>query len=174
MSLILVTPLSAVEETIRRDKPSHVVSLLSPEYMIATPAGVHPERHLRLGVNDVADSGMGDSPPQERHVESLIAFGRSWNAASPMLIHCYAGVSRSTAAAFIVLCDRLGPWSERDIAQALRRRAPHAYPNPLMVRLADKALGRDGRMVVAAETIGRGVIVSEGERVELPLSLEEL
>jgi predicted protein tyrosine phosphatase len=74
------------------------------------------------------------------------------------------------AAAYILLCDRLGPWNERDIAQAMRKRAPHAYPNPLMVKLADKALGRDGRMVVATQMLGRGRIVDEGECVELPLA----
>jgi len=174
MSLILVTPLSAVEETIRRDKPSHLVTLLSPEHMIETPSGVHPDRHLRLGLNDVADSWMSEAPPHKRHVDSLIAFGRTWDAAAPMLIHCWAGVSRSTAAAYIVLCDRFGADAEHEIARALRRRAPHAYPNPLMVRLADKALGRGGRMIEAADAIGRGAIVSEGERIELPLAREEL
>ena len=53
----------------------------------------------------------------------------------------------------------------------LRARAPHAYPNPLMVRLADEALQRSGRMISAAEAIGRGTIVAEGERVKLPLLL---
>jgi len=173
MPMILVTPLSAVEETIRRDKPSHMVTLLSPDHMIETPKGVAGERHLRLSMNDVADAWMSELPPSAHHVDNLIAFGRTWEARAPMLVHCWAGVSRSTAAAFILLCDRLGAGAEHDIAKALRRRAPHAFPNPLMVRLADKALGRDGRMVVAAEGIGRGVIVSEGERVELPLTLDD-
>jgi predicted protein tyrosine phosphatase len=174
MPMILVTPLSAVEETIRRDKPSHMVTLLSPEHMIETPKGVMGERHLRLSMNDVADTWMSELPPSDHHVEKLIAFGRTWDGRAPMLVHCWAGVSRSTAAAYILLCDRLGAGAEHDIAKALRRRAPHACPNPLLVRLADKALGRKGRMVMAAEAIGRGVIVDEGKRVELPLSLEDL
>ena len=174
MPMILVTPLSGIDAAIRHYRPSHMVTLLSPEHMIETPGGVVPERHLRLGLNDVADALASEMPPSAQHVDALIAFGRGWNAASPMLVHCWAGVSRSMAGAYILLCDRLGPRNERDIAQAIRRRAPHAYPNPLMVKLADNALGRDGRMVAAAETIGRGIIVDEGECVQFPLAPDEL
>jgi predicted protein tyrosine phosphatase len=174
MPMILVTPLSAVEASIRHYKPSHLVSLLSPDHMIQTPYGVLPERHLRLALDDVADRWMSECAPCADHVESLIAFGRGWTAEAPMLVHCWAGVSRSMAAAFVLLCDRHGPGHETDIARALRWRAPHAYPNPLIVRFADEMLHRNGRMTAAAEAIGRGTIVVEGERVELPLALDML
>ena len=174
MSMILVTPLSAVEDTIRRYRPSHLVTLLSPEHMIETPAGIETERHLRLGVNDVSEAEAADVPPSELHVAQLIAFAREWKAEAPLLVHCWAGISRSMAAAYIMLCDRLGPGAETEIAQALRFRAPHAYPNSLMVSLADRALGREGRMIHAVNMIGRGSIVAEGECVELPLELAEL
>jgi predicted protein tyrosine phosphatase len=171
MSMILVTPLSAVEDTIRRYRPSHMVTLLSPEHMIETPAGIEAARHLRLGLNDVSDVEAADVPPSERHVAQLLEFSRQWTADAPLLVHCWAGISRSTAAAYIVLCDRLGPGCEMEIAQTLRARAPHAYPNALMVSLADRALGREGRMIHAINMMGRGVIVAEGECVELPLEL---
>lgn len=174
MPLLLVTPLSAVEETIRRYKPSHLMTLLSPGHMIETPAGIEPAHHLKVGVNDVADASMSDKPPDEKHVAELLAFSRRWDAKAPLLIHCWAGVSRSMASAYAVLCDRIGPGEERTIAQAIRARAPHAFPNPLIVRHADKALGREGRMIAAAESIGRGVIVAEGECVEFPLDPEIL
>lgn len=172
--MILVTPLSAVEDTIRRYRPSHMVTLLSPEHMIETPVGIAPERHLRLSVNDVAETWMAELPPSAHHVEELLRFGRAWPAAAPILVHCWAGVSRSTAAAFILLCDRLGPGSEHAIAQALRLHAPHAFPNPLLVGLADAALAREGRMIEAVRAIGRGEIAAEGEIVELPIVLAEL
>lgn len=174
MSMILVTPLSAVEDTIRRYRPSHLMTLLSPEHMIETPAGIEAARHLRLGLNDVSEPEAADVPPSERHVAQLIDFARGWPADAPMLVHCWAGISRSTAAAYIVLCDRLGPGAETAIAQSLRFRAPHAYPNALMVRLADRALGREGRMVTAIKMIGRGSIVAQGQCVELPLDPAEL
>jgi predicted protein tyrosine phosphatase len=172
MSLLLVTPLSQVEATIKRHKPSHLMTLLSPGHMIETPEGIRIGNHLRLGLNDVAATDIADDPPNEKHVEQLVRFGREWDAKAPLLIHCWAGVSRSMAAAYIVLCDRFGPFREKEIARSLRARAPHAYPNPLLVELADKALGRNGRMSMAVESIGRGIIVAEGEIVELPLSDE--
>ena len=174
MPQILVTPLSQVESTIRRYKPSHMMTLLSPSHMIETPAGIDAARHLKLGLNDVTATDLAEDPPAAAHVDKIIAFGRGWDAKAPMLVHCWAGVSRSTAAAYIILCDRFGPFRENEIARALRTRAPHAYPNQLMVELADNALGRNGRMSQAAEAIGRGVIVPEGEVVELPLSAEDL
>jgi predicted protein tyrosine phosphatase len=173
MSTILVTPLSEIETTIRRFKPSHLVTLLSPEHMIDTPEGIPGDRHLRLAVNDVAEARDGETPPAVEHIEQLITFGRTWAADAPMLVHCWAGISRSTAAAYILLCDRLGPGNEIEIARALRTRAPHACPNSLMIRLADEMLEREGRMIHAVQQIGRGRIVAIGECVELPTAIAE-
>lgn len=172
--MILVTPLSAVEDTIRRYRPSHLVTLLSPEHMIETPDGVDPARHLRLSVNDVAEVSAAEVPPAPEHVETLLRFGREWPASAPLLVHCWAGISRSMAAAYIILCDRLGPGSEHSIARALRARASHAFPNPLLVSLADTALSREGRMIDAIRAIGRGTIVAEGRIVVLPITRDEL
>lgn len=169
MSRILVTPLSAVADIIRNQRPSHVVTLLSPEHMIETPNGFPAERHLRLGVNDVVDIDAGDNPPTKSHVEALLDFSRNWPGDDPMLVHCWAGVSRSMAATYTILCDRLGPGSEVLAARAIRARAPHAYPNALLVRYADELLARRGRMVDAIKAIGAGTMVTEGAIVEFPL-----
>ena len=168
MPMILITPLSALAGAIESHAPSHIVTLLSSGYMIETPQGFPAERHLRLSMHDIADEGMPESPANT-HVDELIAFGRGWDASAPMLVHCWAGISRSTAAAFTLLCDRAGPGAEHDIAQVLRERAPHAQPNRLIVRLADQALGRDGAMVRAIDSIGSGTMVTEGVPVEIPL-----
>ncbi|MGH6878888.1 MAG: tyrosine phosphatase family protein [Rhizomicrobium sp.] len=171
MPFILVTPLSALEHTIDAYGPSHLITLLSPEYMIETPRQIAAERHLRLALHDVAETLGCEAPPTERHVARLLDFGHSWPATAPMLIHCWAGVSRSMAAAYTLLCERAGAGCEFEIAQLLRARAPHAYPNPLIVRLADAALQRKGRMIAAATSIGRGEIAAEGRCVQLPLTL---
>jgi predicted protein tyrosine phosphatase len=170
MPLILITPLSAVPDSIRSHAPSRLISLLSAQYMIDTPEGFPSQNHLRLSVHDIADPS-GDQAPAREHVDRLIGFGRGWDARAPMLVHCWAGVSRSTAAAYAVLCDRAGPGRERDIADLLRERAPHAQPNKLIVRLADEALGRNGAMVRAIEAIGSGVMVTEGVPVQIPLAI---
>ena len=169
MPLILITPLSAVPSAMQSHAPSHLVSLLSAQYMIDTPEGFPAERHLRLALHDIADP-QGDQAPAREHVDRLIQFGRGWGAKAPMLVHCWAGVSRSTASAYTILCDKAGPGCEHDIAQELRARAPHAQPNKLIVQLADEALGRGGAMVRAVDVIGSGVMVTEGVPVEMPLA----
>ncbi len=169
MPRILVSPLSAIHEVIAAHRPSHMVTLLSPPHMIETPDGFPPARHLRLGVNDVADPAAGTHPPQRNHIDALLDFSRSWDGQSPFLIHCWAGVSRSMASAFTVLCDRLGPDHEIEIARAIRRRAPHAAPNTLLVAHADAALGRGGRMITALNTMGPARMIEEGVTTDLPL-----
>jgi predicted protein tyrosine phosphatase len=169
MPSILVTPLSALEDAIASHRPSHIVTLLSPEHMIETPAGFPAYRHLKLGINDVADPSAGDNPPARGHVEQLLAFSHDWDAKAPLLIHCWAGISRSMASAYTVLCDRLGPGREVEIAMAIRRRASHANPNLLLVRHADEVLGRGGRMVEALTAMGPPLMVAEGVTTALPL-----
>src|SRR5258707_3406963 len=146
MPRLLVAPLSSLSDALAAHGPSHLISLLSPEHMIATPAGFPAEMHLRLGINDIVDPAAGTAPPARRHIDELLAFSRGWDTSQPLLIHCWAGISRSMASAFTILCDRLGPGREIEIARAMRHRAPHAQPHRLMVRHADEALGRDGKI----------------------------
>lgn len=170
MPRLLVIPLSALDNALADHRPSHLVSLLSPQHMIATPLGFDPDRHLKLGVNDVSDPAAGEYPPAREHIDKLIAFARGWDASRPFLIHCWAGISRSMASAYTILCDRLGRDREIEIALAMRRRAPHASPNALLVRHADEALGRNGRMVAALDAMGEPVNVLEGVTTDFPLA----
>jgi predicted protein tyrosine phosphatase len=85
------------------------------------------------------------------------------------VVHCYAGISRSTASAFASVCALNPHRDEESIAQALRRASPTATPNIRIVSLADQLLGRGGRMVAAIETIGRGEIALEGTPFRLDL-----
>lgn len=169
MSQLLVTPLSALPAALAEHGPSHLVSLLSPEHMIETPAGFPAEAHLKLGVNDIADPLLGIAPPGREHVEALLEFSRRWDGTHPFLIHCWAGISRSMASAFTILCDRLGPGREEEIALAMRRRAPHALPNRLLVHYADETLGRGGAMVAAVKAMGPPLVVQEGVTTLFPL-----
>ncbi|MGQ0741492.1 MAG: tyrosine phosphatase family protein [Alphaproteobacteria bacterium] len=174
MSAILVTPYSAVVEVIRRHRPSHMVTLLDPQTYVETPAGIQAANHLRLGVDDIVEPAEGSVCPSCDHIEEILLFNKNWSRAAPLLVHCWAGISRSTAAALIMLCDIHGPGHELDIAKSLRARAPHAHPNRLMIRHADAIMGREGRLIAAVEAMGAPRIVWEGEIVELPVRLEEL
>jgi predicted protein tyrosine phosphatase len=167
--LIYVCPLSLVPFAVTRHQPSHLVTLLDPEIAVPTPTGITPEKHLRLGVHDIAQRRVDLTHPTADHVEDLISFISQWDHSSPLLIHCFAGISRSTAAAFVTMCKFNEPGHEHEIAWALRVRAPHAQPNRLIVALADEILGRRGRMVRAIEAIGPGQVVFEGDIFSVPL-----
>ncbi|HEX4027704.1 MAG TPA: hypothetical protein VHX18_08790 [Rhizomicrobium sp.] len=169
MPRLLVAPLSSLPDALSTHAPSHLVSLLSPEHMIETPAGFPVSRHLKLGVNDIVDPAAGTAPPGRAHIDALLAFSREWDAREPLLIHCWAGISRSMASAFTILCDRLGPDREIEIARAIRLRAPHAQPNRLLVSHADDALGRGGRMLAALNSMGPPLVVEEGVTTAFPL-----
>ena len=173
MSRLLIAPFSAVEDAARRHRPSHLLTLLD-EPFVPTPKTIHPDRHLRLRMHDIVEPMDGGVMPESGHVADLIAFGKTWDRTAPLLVHCWAGISRSTAAAYILLCDIHGPGHEHRIAQGLRFHAPHAQPNRLLIRHADQLLGRNGRMIAAVETMGEASAVTEGEVVELPLALDEL
>jgi predicted protein tyrosine phosphatase len=73
------------------------------------------------------------------------------------------------ASAYTILCDRLGPGREIEIARAMRQRAPHAQPNRLLVQHADEALGRGGKMVLALNHMGPPQLVQEGVTTVFPL-----
>ena len=172
MSSILITPFSAIDETVRRFRPSHLLTLMV-EPFVPTPASIRPDRHLRVSVHDVIEPADGILCPDLNHVAGLLDFARGWDRASPFLIHCWAGISRSTAAGYIVLCDLHGPGHERRIAQMLRFHAPYAQPNRLMIRHADQLLERKGRMIAAIGELPSPQPAWEGEVVRLPIVLEE-
>lgn len=167
--MIYVSPLSAIPDAIREVKPSHLVSLLDPETMIDTPQGISPAQHLRLGVNDIAEEIDDLVPPGAEHVSALIDFVRGWDQQSPLLVHCWAGISRSSAAAFIALCTLNEGHPEVELARLIRARGAHAHPNRLMVRIADELLARQGRMLAAVEALGPGRAVWEGELFSVPV-----
>lgn len=165
---IIVCPLSFVELVARTRRPSHVITLLDPDHEIPTPEGIAPARHLKLGCFDVPDESYGLTPPDEAVVRDAVAFGRDWTGDDPILVHCWAGISRSTATAFTLACERNPETPEADVARALRARSPFASPNRRIVALADDLLGRGGRMVDAVDAIGRGEPAMESRPFELP------
>jgi len=168
--MIHVCPLSRLEETLLSSGASHLVTLLRADTPFLRPASVVQERHLALFMHDIAEEQPDMVAPAESHVGQLLAFAGDWDRSRPMLIHCYAGISRSTAAAYIVAAALEPDRDERELAQTLRRLSPSATPNPRLVAIADSMLGRDGRMIDAIAAIGRGADAFEGTPFCLPLT----
>lgn len=153
MTTLIVSPLRLVPQIVANRSPSHLITLLDPDELIETPAGIAPENHLKLGVNDIAEPIEGMTLASEDTVRQLLDFGRRWDASAPLLVHCWAGISRSSASAFILACDRNPGAAETAIARALRAASPYAAPNRRLVALADDLMGRSGRMVDAVEAM---------------------
>jgi predicted protein tyrosine phosphatase len=166
--MIHVSSLSALNSVTTRLKSYDLLTLLSPDTPQTDWREFACERHVRLAFHDIVEPVPGLTAPDRDMMQAVLDFGRKGELQRALLIHCWAGISRSSAAAFAIACDR-NPGFERDIADELRRRSPSATPNRLMVRLADDLLRRDGRMVDAIDGIGRGAEAREGEPYALPL-----
>jgi predicted protein tyrosine phosphatase len=165
---IYVSPLSLIEPTVVGASVSHLVTLINGETPVATPPSITPDRHLKLSMNDICEPQSGLVLPRGEHVAELVEFALLWDRKAPLLIHCWAGISRSTAAAFISLCALNPDTDERQLARALREASATAYPNRRLVALGDAALGRSGRMIGAVEEIGRGTFADEAQVFALP------
>jgi predicted protein tyrosine phosphatase len=167
--MIHVCSLSRLQKIVEDTGARHVVSLIGDEARLQRPDCIAPENHLWLRFHDISAPLDGYVMPGEQHVAELLDFVREWDRQAPLVVHCYMGISRSTATAFTTVCA-LNPHRDEDsIAQALRRASPTATPNRRIVSIADRLLGRDGRMIAAIETIGRGVLTAEAEPFRLDI-----
>ncbi len=166
--MIHVCSLAKLHETVEQCGARHVITLINGGTVFTRPSNVDPTNHLFLGINDIAEEIEGMVAPAECHMHELLDFVQAWPREAPLVIHCYAGISRSTAAAYATLCALLPDRDEAELAQRLRVASPTATPNARIVALADAVLRRDGRMVAAIAAIGRGKDAFEGE----PFSLQ--
>ncbi|HCL64141.1 MAG TPA: protein tyrosine phosphatase [Rhizobium sp.] len=157
MTLIVVSPLSRIAEMAVRHKAREMISLLAEKQDFHRPAVIDAARHLKLGVNDISFAGTGDLvAPQEEHVRQIIDFVREWDQSSPLVIHCWMGVSRSPAAALIASLAVRPEDEDEALAARLRAASPFATPNTRLIEIGDRLLGRGGRLVAAVRAIGRG------------------
>ena len=162
MPTLHVSPLSRLDEAVAAVRARHLVTLINVGTAVSRPAGIAPERHLFLGMSDINQALDGHVLAGQEHMARLLTFIRDWDRAEPMVIHCWAGISRSTAAAYIAAAALAPSRDEAELAWTLRRASPTATPNLRLVRHADAILRREGRMIAAIEAIGRGADAYEG------------
>ena len=168
MPHITVCSLADLYKTVDRVGASHAITLINEQTPVQPP--VDDANYLRLSFNDIATEIPGLVAPAEADVVKLLAFVRTWDKKSPLVIHCFAGISRSTASAYITT---LALEPERDayaLAAELRALSPSATPNPRLIAFADKLLGRNGDMIAAIEAIGRGAEAFQGEPFSIYLA----
>jgi len=168
--MIHVCSFARLHATVKTTGARHLVTLLGADDRVERPPGVPKGNHLFLRMHDISEPMDGHVAPDSAHIEDLISFVRGWDRAAPMVVHCWAGISRSTAAAFVSVCALKPERDEREIAWAIRHASPTATPNMRIVTFADAMLGRGGRMVAAIESIGRGATAAEGVPFRLDLA----
>ncbi|BDA83838.1 protein-tyrosine-phosphatase [Aureimonas sp. SA4125] len=171
MTYLVVSSLADLPATVAHHGALDLVTLINADTVVERPVSIAAERHLFLGMNDIIAPIDGMTAPAEDHLDQLLAFGQKWDRTSPLAVHCWAGISRSTAAAYILALAINAELDEAALANELRRRAPSATPNARLVALADARLGRDGRMIAAISAIGRGADAYSGTPFILPLML---
>lgn len=152
---LYISSLEEMPRHVHATGASHLLSLVIPEDNPVTPPGVQPEHHLFIGCHDIVEPYPGAVLPNAAHVQRIVNFAAAWDGSAPMLVHCFAGVSRSTAAALIVACVH-EKGREHELARRLRVAAPHAQPNRRIIALGDAALGCGGALISAVESMGIG------------------
>ncbi|QOZ27661.1 tyrosine phosphatase family protein [Bradyrhizobium sp. CCBAU 51753] len=167
--MLHVCSLAALSDTVRVTGASHVLTVMANVDQVPRPPSVLPANHLKVSMDDITEVMDGFVAPNEAHIERVLAFVRGWDRRAPMVVHCYAGISRSTASAFAAACALNPHRDEMAIARLIREASPIAQPNRLIVSLADKALGREGRMLRAVEAMGPGSMTVEGRPFRIDL-----
>ena len=150
--MLIVSSLADAAGAYARMKPSRVISLLSEDEAAPLFPGLPPDRHLILYA-DRESSAASIAEAARGRARTLIDFAGRWDGGCDILIHCNRGVSRSTAAAYVILCMREPQTPEAVLMRRLRAAAPHADPCPLLITYADEILGRDGRMADALDDL---------------------
>lgn len=134
---------------------SHVLSILDPDWPVPEAFGVFGEHaKLELRFHDVIEQRDASViAPRPAHVADLLAFGHDLLAEPPsmahLLVHCHAGVSRSTASMALILAQAQPDLPAERILDEVLRIRPQAWPNLRLIEIGDAQLGRDGALVAA-------------------------
>jgi predicted protein tyrosine phosphatase len=145
---------------------THVLSILDPGWPEPEPLRQFDlNRRLKLNFHDVIEPIAGWIAPERWDVELLLAFGRNLDeetgdgglkpSDTHLLVHCHAGLSRSTASAILLLAQREPHRAALDIVSHIIRLRPRAWPNLRIIEIGDELLGRDGEIITSVGMLYR-------------------
>lgn len=151
---------------------SHVLSILDPGWPVPPAFGAFGgHERLELRFNDVIEEAAGSEPPQPEHVAALLAFGRDLLAEpredAHLLVHCHAGISRSTASMTLMLAQALPERPAAEIVEEVLRIRSKAWPNLRIIEIGDAMLGRGGTLVEAVSEAYRRQLVRRPDLAEV-------
>jgi predicted protein tyrosine phosphatase len=147
---------------------THILSILDPEWPDPEAfQAFDPHFRATLRFHDAIEPDRDVLLPQKADVEAILTFGRDAAEAGGLLIHCHAGISRSTAATLMILAQAHPDEGEDSLADRLLQTRPQAWPNSRMIRFADELLDRRGRLVAAIAGIYAKQLVNRPELAEI-------
>jgi predicted protein tyrosine phosphatase len=135
---------------------THVLSILDPEHPTPDSFGSFGEYDkLELRFDDIIDESSSKTAPQQSDIEALLRFGQSFEGTRDehLLVHCHAGISRSSAAAALLIAQARPDLSAEAIFAHLARLRPQLWPNLRLIELGDSRLHRQGELVAEVARI---------------------
>ncbi len=141
-----------------RRRFTHIVSIWHPSETTAERIRLIPEVFPRASVHSVIFDDIEEElpnfhPPKKEQIREVLDFGEGVGQGAHLLVHCMAGISRSTACAMAILARHSEPGSERPIAEYIQEIRPQAMPNRLVLAHADELLERDGALLGACDAV---------------------
>jgi predicted protein tyrosine phosphatase len=118
------------------------ISLLDPNLRDEYPST--PTRHVEF-FNDIAQPFYGWIMPKMVHLRNCLEFSKNFTDEDRVLIHCHAGVSRSTAVAIAVLIQH--GMCVSDAVDKIVEVRECAWPNSEIIALADVHFGLGGSLI---------------------------
>ena len=158
--------LKVVPQTLLKDAASRfccqwaisIQDALDSSHPTPTPQGIARNRHAHFFFDDIRhedatrvssrdSSIIRQSPPTIEDVKGILGFVAKIPVGDRLLIHCWAGRSRSTASAIAIHISR-----GISIENAFRsvegsRTYPDFCPNQLIIKHADALLNLDGKLI---------------------------
>lgn len=135
---------------------SHVLSILDPEHPVPEAFGTFGEHEkLELRFDDIIEDRAGQRGPTPDDVTAILAFGRTLAAGSNLLVHCHAGISRSTASMALIIAQALPDQPADAVLAIVHGIREKAWPNLRLIEIGDAMLGRGGRLVAATHALHR-------------------
>ena len=118
-----------VRKTVKRFEATHLISLVDPHDRMPRPHRIERGNHLVMHFDDVDDPRLPDAPQRE-HLVRAIEWVERLPETARLVVHCTAGVSRSTALSYALLRCSMPDQKAMDYVLKIR---PEAQPNELMM-----------------------------------------
>ncbi len=141
-------------------RATHVLSILDPDHPVPEAFGTFGEHDkLELRFHDIVEETQGLVAPRPEDAVAVLAFGRKVVAepggAPRLLVHCIAGISRSTAAMAMILAQAMPDRPETEVLATVHGIREKAWPNLRMIEFGDALLRRRGRLIAATHALHR-------------------